>query len=65
MALELSQHLHSCNDLSLRNSDVRCSVIFRYQYLKVYWNSINTKSCVKDVIPGFAQKAVKLNTEMS
>ena len=43
----------------------RCSVIFRYQYLKVYRNSINTKSWVKDVIQGFAQKAVKLNTKMS
>jgi len=34
-------------------------VIFRYQYLKVYRNSINKKSWVKDVIQGFAQKAVK------
>ena len=36
-------------------------MIFRYQYLKVYRNSINTKNWVKDVIQGFAQKAVKLN----
>ena len=40
-------------------------MIIRYQYLKVYRNSINTKSWVKDVIQGFAQKAVKLNTKMS
>jgi len=32
---------------------------FRYQCLKVYRNSINTKSWIKDVIQGFAQKAVK------
>jgi len=35
-------------------------VIFQYQYLKVYRKSINTKSCVKDVIQGFAQKVVSI-----
>ena len=39
----------------------RCSAIFRYQYLKVYRNFINTRSSVEDVIQGFAQKAVRLS----
>ena len=40
---------------------------FRYQYLKVYWSSINTKSWVKDVIQTFKVllKRRFLNTEMS
>ena len=61
--LELPQR-RSCNDLiqmSLRNSDA-VQWFFDIIIWK-YTRTINTKSWVKDVIQGFAQKAVKLNTK--
>ena len=55
--LELSQRPHSCNDLSLRNSDAVQWFfdINIWKYTGTYRHSIHTISWVKDVIQGFAQ----------